>query len=82
MDTLARALLAAEALIEDGRLHSSRADRYAGWDAAFGRSIIEGERSLDDLWKHAQDAENEPGAVSGRQELLENWVRQGIERSR
>ena len=37
IDTLARALLVAEALIDDGALDRNRSDRYAGWDNDRGR---------------------------------------------
>ena len=39
IDTVARGLLNAAALIEDGRLDSIKAERYAGWDGDFGKQI-------------------------------------------
>jgi len=81
MDTVARALVAAAYLIEEGRLQEAVDARYAGWDTAAGREILEGDRSLEDLWKHELGNADPPRAVSGRQEKLENWVRVGIERS-
>jgi len=80
MDTLARALVAAATLLEDGRLDRAIEHRYAGWSGELGRSIRAGKRGLDDLFDHAQRVDVEPRPVSGRQELLENWVREGIER--
>jgi xylose isomerase len=72
IDTVARSLLNAAALIEDGRLDAARAERYAGWDGAFGRQM----HTLDlaaiaDL---AVDRAIDPQPRSGRQERLENLV--------
>ena len=47
MDTLARALLAAAAIIEDGELDRRRDERYAGWDASSG--ILDGDVTLQQL---------------------------------
>ncbi len=73
MDTCARALRAAATMIEDGRLAAALAERYAGWDGALGRSILEG-ASLEDLSRTVLDQGLEPRPVSGRQEALENLV--------
>ncbi|MBW2416872.1 MAG: xylose isomerase [Deltaproteobacteria bacterium] len=81
MDTVARALVAAAGLIDDGRLQHALDERYAGWSGDLGRGIREGKLSLADLSERALASMNEPRPVSGRQELLENWVRAGIERA-
>lgn len=72
IDTVARSLLNAAALIEDGRLDAAKAARYAGWDGAFGRQM----HALDlaaiaDL---AVEKAIDPQPRSGRQERLENLV--------
>jgi xylose isomerase len=74
MDIAARALLAAERMIQDGSLAKVVQDRYAGWRTAFGRDILDRKSSLQALSDHvlARDADPEP--VSGRQEYLENLV--------
>ena len=82
MDTLARALLAAEALVDDDRLRSFVDERYAGWSSKDGRSILEGRSTLADLHQQTLDAHTEPRPRSGRQERLENHVRHLIERAR
>ncbi|MBI3746754.1 MAG: xylose isomerase, partial [Chloroflexi bacterium] len=46
IDTLARSLLAAAALIERGAIEELRAARYAGWNGDLGRSILIGEALL------------------------------------
>jgi xylose isomerase len=77
MDTLARALLVAASMVERGTLREHREARYAGWSDGLGRSILDGDLSLDDL--EARVAEGlDPRPVSGRQELLENAVNQRI----
>ena len=81
MDTMARALLAAAALIEDGRLQRALDERYAGWSGDLGRGILDAKLSFEDLHHRTLESNREPKPVSGRQELLENWVRTGIDRS-
>jgi xylose isomerase len=74
IDTLARGLLAAARMLEDGALQSFVEDRYAGWSRPFGREILEGRRSLADLSRHVLERRLEPEPRSGRQEMLENRV--------
>lgn len=81
IDTMARALLAAESIIEAGELDRQRSERYAGWDGELGRSIAAGEVTLADLHERAFDRP-EPSRVSGRQEALENLVARHVERAR
>ncbi|MBW2293084.1 MAG: xylose isomerase [Deltaproteobacteria bacterium] len=80
MDTVARGLVAATHLLDEGKLQEAVDHRYAGWSDEFGRQILEGKLNLDDLWQQGRSGELNPHAVSGRQELLENWVRSGVER--
>ncbi len=81
MDTMARSLLAASALLQDGALSGPVADRYAGWDGDFGGQIMKGEHTLSGLRDRAV-AMPEPVRASGRQEVLENVVARYIERIR
>lgn len=74
MDTLARGLLNAAALLESGELSTPLAERYAGWDAALGQRILGGGESLDSLADRVRVAKAPGAPVSGRQELLENVV--------
>jgi xylose isomerase len=78
IDTLARSLLVAEALIEDGALERLRAERYAGWSGELGRSILSGAVALDALADRVHVGDIDPSPVSGRQELLENIVNRAI----
>jgi xylose isomerase len=74
MDACARALIAAEKMIADGRLERFVADRYAGWQGEEGKAILAGRRSLDDLARYVHDHNLEPQPRSGRQEYLERIV--------
>lgn len=74
IDTLARALLAAAELIEQGTLDEMRTARYVGWDGSLGRAIAAGERSLADLAASVADGHIDPQPVSGQQERYENVV--------
>lgn len=74
IDTLAQALLVAQALVEDGVLDRSRSQRYAGWDGNLGRRIMGSGTDLATLADEALQADLNPTPVSGRQELMENKV--------
>jgi xylose isomerase len=73
LDTLARALLIAEALVTDARLDQTITERYAGWSAPLGQDILSGTADLRSLDRWAQTAPA-PAPVSGRQERLEAIV--------
>ncbi|QYK42353.1 MAG: xylose isomerase [Paracoccaceae bacterium] len=72
MDTCARALKSAAAMLQDGRLEAARAERYAGWDGARGKSLLAG--GLDDAAATVLAEGINPEPRSGRQERLENLV--------
>ena len=74
IDTLARSLLAAARLVEDGALEAAREDRYAGWSQSLGTEILGGASSLADLERMVVNGEIDPTPVSGRQEELENLI--------
>ncbi len=82
MDTMARSLLVAAALIEDGELAALVEARYSGWGSDRGQRILAGEVSLADL--HAEVLANniDPTPVSGQQEMIENLINRTIERVR
>jgi xylose isomerase len=72
MDVIARGLLAAAAMIEDGGLERALAERYAGWDTPEAQALL-----TSDLAGIAARVDREgldPQPRSGRQERLENWV--------
>jgi xylose isomerase len=78
MDTLARSLLVAADMVEQRTLDRFRTDRYAGWTAELGESILGGRMSLADLAAAVDERKLDPQPRSGRQELLENLVNQRI----
>lgn len=74
MDVCARALLAAEKMIEDGGMARAVRARYAGWEGPLGQSIRTGAIDLDGLADGVLQRNTDVRPVSGRQEALENWV--------
>jgi xylose isomerase len=74
VDVLARSLVNAAAIIEDGTLDHFVAERYAGWNDAFGQNILTGALDLAGTADHAVFSNSNPKAVSGRQEFLENLI--------
>ena len=78
IDTLARSLLVAAAMIEDGTLERLRAERYAGWGESLGRSILAGKVPMEVLATGVFAGDIDPRPVSGGQERLENLVNQRI----
>jgi xylose isomerase len=81
IDTLARSLLVAARLMEDGELEAARAARYARWGDELGGSILGGEVDLEDLEARVSNGELNPVPASGRQEDLENLVNRAIWRT-
>ena len=78
IDTLARALLVAAQLIEDGEIESARDARYAAWTDELGASIMDGQVNLLDLEERVAAGVIDPVPVSGRQEQLENLVNRAL----
>ncbi len=82
MDTMARSLECAASLIEDRSLMDFVDARYAGWDQTLGRTILDGKHDLETLWRLVHEGQHEPRPRSGHQEMLENRVRNVIDRTR
>ena len=78
IDTLARSLVVAAGMIEDGALERLRIERYAGWTGDLGRSILSGDALFEMVAGRVATGEIDPRPRSGRQELLENVVNQQI----
>jgi xylose isomerase len=72
IDTVAKGLLNATALIEDGRLDGIKAERYAGWDGDFAKSMSN--LDLAGIADLAESRAVDPKPRSGRQERIENLV--------
>ena len=74
MDTCARALKAAAALLESGEMEAAVKTRYAGWNDPKAKAMLKG--SLEDAAARVTAEKLEPQPKSGRQERLENlWNR-------
>jgi len=74
MDTFARALEAAAAILEDSPYLQMLKDRYASFDAGKGGEFEAGKLSLEDLVAYAKAKGDEPAQISGKQELYEAIV--------
>ena len=74
LDTLARGLKSASALIDDGEFDRLLDDRYAGWNQGLGKDILDGKLSLADIAARVEAENINPQPRSGRQEYLENLV--------
>ncbi len=74
MDVAAKALLAAEQMINDGGLERELQTRYAGWQVGLGHEIREGKFGLAELAERTLARNADTAPRSGRQEALENWV--------
>lgn len=73
MDTLARALLIADLLLEDEQFSQIRQNRYASYDSGSGAAFEAGDLSFEQLHAIAIQA-GEPRQISGKQELLESLI--------
>lgn len=73
MDVFARALLAADNIIQKSDFNKLRTERYSSFDSGTGKDFEDGKLSFEDLYSYAvenQDLELQ----SGKQELFENIV--------
>lgn len=74
MDAFARALLAADTILEHSEYRKLRRERYQSFDAGKGLDFEQGKLSLTGLADLAAQS-GEPEQRSGRQELFENILR-------
>src|SRR5690554_5232845 len=77
MDAFARALMAAQAILDDGEYTRLRRERYASFNAGKGKEFEDGKLTLRDLYKIAQENGESP-LTSGKQEMYENIINQYI----
>lgn len=73
IDTLARAFITADRVLQHGELDRFRKERYSSYDAGDGKAFEEGRLDLEALYRLAASSP-EPRTVSGRQEYLENLI--------
>ncbi|MBN8675361.1 MAG: xylose isomerase [Chitinophagales bacterium] len=77
MDTFARALITADAILAKSDYKKIRAERYSSFDSGKGKAFEEGNLSLEDLRAFAVE-NGEPAVKSGKQEYLENIINRFI----
>ena len=77
MDVFARALLTADAILQQSEYKKIRADRYASYDAGKGKDFEQGKITLEDL-RDIAIAAGEPATISGKQEFIENLINRYI----
>ncbi|MBT1696842.1 xylose isomerase [Fulvivirgaceae bacterium PWU4] len=73
MDTFARALLIAQAVIDNGEYTKLRKDRYASFDSGKGKQFEQGKLGLEDL-RNLAHKNGDPKQISGKQEYIENLI--------
>lgn len=73
MDTFARALEAAAAILEKSPYLAMRKERYASFDTGMGKAFEEGDLDFEAIYTYAKTV-GEPKQTSGRQELYESIV--------
>lgn len=74
MDAMARGLLNAAKIIEDGRLDSAIEARYAKWKEPHNAAMLAGKESLDQIAARVHKDNIDPQPTSGRQEYLEGLI--------
>lgn len=74
-DTFARALLAADAMIQKSPYESMLQKRYDSFESGKGADFKAGKLNMTDLYEIAKE-KGEPEQISGKQELYENILNQ------
>jgi xylose isomerase len=74
LDTLARGLKAAAAILEDGTYDRTIDARYAGWNEREAKAMLSGKRSLEQIAARVEKQNINPEPRSGQQEYLENLI--------
>jgi xylose isomerase len=73
MDSFARGLMAAQAILDDGELPNFVTERYSGYESGVGKKIADGKVTISELESWIID-EPVMHPASGRQEYLESLV--------
>jgi xylose isomerase len=77
MDTFARALMAADKILNESDYKKLKKERYASFDSGDGAAFEAGKLSMEDLFKIAK-LQGELKQISGKQELYENILNQFV----
>lgn len=73
MDAFAKGLKIAHKIVEDGKMDTFIADRYASYTNGIGKDIVEGSVGFKELEKYAMEHDQIKNS-SGRQEMLETLL--------
>src|SRR5258706_1943826 len=73
MDTFARALIAAQNILEESKYKMLRKERYASFDSGKGKQFERGKLTLDGL-RLLGPKKGEPDQFSGKQEDFDNFI--------
>lgn len=74
MDTCARGLKAAAAIIEDGSYDGMIDARYADWKKPEAQAMLNGKETLETITARVEAQNIDPKPRSGQQEILENLI--------
>ena len=74
-DTFAKALLAADAILNKSSYEGLISNRYTSFDSGKGADFVAGKLSFKDLYQYA-NTNGEPHQISGKQELFESILNQ------
>ena len=77
IDTFARALITADAILQKSDYAKIRTERYTSFDKGKGKEFEEGKLSLEELRAFAIE-NGEPALTSGKQEYVENIINRYI----
>lgn len=77
MDSFARGLLIADALLSDPRIDELSIGRYRSFESGKGKRFEQGELSLSEM-RDIAATNGEPQRLSARQELVENLINDAI----
>lgn len=78
VDALAKALLAAESVLQSGEIEAFKSKRYSGWEGALGQDMLSDSASLESIANAASKQGLSPDGRSGEQERLENIVMRAL----
>jgi xylose isomerase len=74
MDACARAFMIAAEMVADKALDRPIEERYAGWESAQAKKMLEGKMDLEEIARSVEKNRINPKPRSGRQEYLEGIV--------
>ncbi|MEO5893764.1 MAG: xylose isomerase [Ferruginibacter sp.] len=77
IDTFARAIIAADNILQSSDYKKLRTERYASYDSGKGKEFEGGKLTLEDLRAYAIE-NGEPATTSGKQEYFENIINRFI----